>query len=728
MNGKRFFGTTVAVIVTLAFLAGLAQAEAPAPAPMGTAFIYQGRLKSGDSAYNGACDFKYTLWNDSSGGSQVGTVQTLTSVAVTDGYFTVVLDFGSGRFNGDARWLDISVRCPAGSATYTQLTPRQPLTPAPYALWAAGAPWSGLSGVPAGFADGVDNDTTYSAGTGLALSGSSFSVATGYRLPQSCSGGQIAKWNGSAWICAADDTGGGGAGWSLTGNAGTTPGTNYLGTSDNKALELKVNGQRVLRLEPNAGGPNLIGGYSGNTLSAGLSSVTIAGGGEGGGLQNRVTGQRGTVGGGADNLAGRSGTVGGGFGNEAGEEAAVAGGLGNNATGLYSAVAGGNTNTASGVGAAVGGGWSNEASGFRAAVGGGTDNTASGQEAIVGGGASNAAGGQQATVAGGSSNIAPGLCTTVGGGAGNSATADAATVAGGSTNLASGTESTIAGGWGNKATSFLGTVGGGDHNTVSGKAATIGGGSSNTASGEDATVGGGIGNQAGGPRATVGGGYYSQAGGNAATVPGGANNSAGGAYSLAAGAAANASHVGAFVWSSATATDSWGDRTFTARSHGGARFYTAAGTATGVQLAAGGTSWGSISDRAAKENFSAVDTTQLLEVLAGLPVQSWKLKAQPAEMRHVGPVAQEFNGRFTYLFGEVENPVYINTMDAVGVSLAAVQGLYERSWQQSARIEALEAENAALRAENVSQQAQLDDLAARLAALEAQVTGEEAAP
>jgi len=56
--------------------------------------------------------------------------------------------------------LQIAIRCPAGSGNYTTLTPRQPLTATPYALYSQVAPWGGLSGVPAGFADGVDNDTT----------------------------------------------------------------------------------------------------------------------------------------------------------------------------------------------------------------------------------------------------------------------------------------------------------------------------------------------------------------------------------------------------------------------------------------------------------------------------------------------------------------------------------------------------------------------------------------
>ena len=63
--------------------------------------------------------------------------------------------------------------------------------------------------------------------------------------------------------------------WKLGGNAGTTPGTNFLGTTDNKALELKVNGQRTLRLEPNSFSPNLIGGSSANAVLAGAAGATI---------------------------------------------------------------------------------------------------------------------------------------------------------------------------------------------------------------------------------------------------------------------------------------------------------------------------------------------------------------------------------------------------------------------------------------------------------------------
>ena len=77
-------------------------------------------------------------------------------------------------------WLSVAVRCP-DNGDYTPLSPRQPVTPAPYALYAVqagAAPWSGLTGVPAGFADNTDNDTTYTNGFGLGLAGTTFRVLT----------------------------------------------------------------------------------------------------------------------------------------------------------------------------------------------------------------------------------------------------------------------------------------------------------------------------------------------------------------------------------------------------------------------------------------------------------------------------------------------------------------------------------------------------------------------
>lgn len=118
-------------------------AAAMAQAPLSTSFSYQGRLEDAAAPANGAYDFIFRLYDASSGGLQVGSTLTLNDRPVTDGLFTALLDFGSSPFGGDARWLDIQVRPGASTGAYSLLTPRQPLTAAPYALYALSGPGSG---------------------------------------------------------------------------------------------------------------------------------------------------------------------------------------------------------------------------------------------------------------------------------------------------------------------------------------------------------------------------------------------------------------------------------------------------------------------------------------------------------------------------------------------------------------------------------------------------------
>jgi len=148
MKGKWTFIGSLLAVALLALAVGSGQAQGPQPpapgvepqgeagilASLGTAFTYQGQLKSGSNPVNGTCDFQFALYDAASGGTSLGT-QTKTGVSVTNGLFTIPdLDFGAGAFQGDARWLQIAVRCPAGSGSYTTLAPRQALTATPYAL------------------------------------------------------------------------------------------------------------------------------------------------------------------------------------------------------------------------------------------------------------------------------------------------------------------------------------------------------------------------------------------------------------------------------------------------------------------------------------------------------------------------------------------------------------------------------------------------------------------
>ena len=99
-------------------------------AAMDTAFTYQGQLRQDGQAVNGACDFEFRLWDAASDGAQVGSTAGVNALPVSGGLFNASLDFGAGAFNGEARWLEVSTRCPAGSGSFTGLG-RQPQAPAP---------------------------------------------------------------------------------------------------------------------------------------------------------------------------------------------------------------------------------------------------------------------------------------------------------------------------------------------------------------------------------------------------------------------------------------------------------------------------------------------------------------------------------------------------------------------------------------------------------------------
>jgi hypothetical protein len=168
----------LAVVVSLTYAQGPgSRGEGSAQAsPVGTAFTYQGQLRKDGEPVNRTCDFEFRLYDAVSLGNQIGIAQT-ESITVANGLFTVNLDFGD-VFTGTARWLGVKVMCvQLGDTQYADLG-RQELTATPYALYALGARWSGLTGVPAGFADGVDDDTTYTNGFGLGLSGTTFNVVT----------------------------------------------------------------------------------------------------------------------------------------------------------------------------------------------------------------------------------------------------------------------------------------------------------------------------------------------------------------------------------------------------------------------------------------------------------------------------------------------------------------------------------------------------------------------
>ena len=720
----------------------------------GTAFTYQGQLMDAGAPANGLYDIRAGLYDTSRGGALISALDTNAAVAVSNGLFTITLDFGD-VFTGAPCWLQIGVRTNGSGADFTPLSPRQELTPAPYAIFAEAANAAGLTGtIPMASLSGA-----YGAALDLTNAGNSFAG------------------NGAGLTNVNAVTLGGLASssfWDITGNAGTSPAIgNFVGTTDSNPLELRVSGTRALRLEPTAndsnhsGIVNVTGGAAVNFVGSGIYGGTIAGGGAnnyfGSPLSNSVIADFGTVGGGSGNIAGGSDNY---------YSTALLG---------YSTVGGGVSNLASGTGSFVGGG----------GYGAGTfeGNIASGDASVVGGGLGNVASGGQdgfTTVGGGWGNTASYSYATVAGGVGNSAELNDATVGGGARNTASGFEATVAGGYQNLASLEGSTVAGGSYNTASGAGygfsavgggynnnagdyATVGGGVSNSATGNGSFIGGGgytsggfSGNVASGEASVVGGGLGNTASGASSVVPGGAFNKAQGAGSFAAGFDAQALHDDCFVWSDGEGSSYYSsDRVnqfkiqagggmvldvsgssglkpaafrINSTSTNGSALYIIQGsvdstagfanTGTGDLIRGwSGPSAGTLafrvandgtvyvkgvaltSDRKAKENFTPLNAQTLLAQVAALPITQWNYKDDSCQTRHIGPVAQDFHAAFG-LNGADDK--HISTVDEGGVALAAIQGLNQK----------VESENSALRAENA-------ELKHRLEALEKIVLGQQ---
>ncbi len=474
-------------------------------APLGSAFTYQGRLTEGGQPAGGEYDLRFALYDADAGGNQSGLAVTNENVWVTNGVFTTALDFGTNTFNGQALWLEIAVRPGASPDAFTNVTPRQAITATPYALRALSFSGVLTDGQLAGTYGGAVNFSNAASRFNGSFSGNGGGLTNL----------SAASLTGPVPVAALSNV------WRVGGNAGTIVANNFLGTTDNQSLELRVNNARALRLQPDASpqnAPNIIGGSPVNTIAPGIVGATIAGGGsadyEGNGA--------------APNTVGLSyGTVGGGVGNATtGVGATIGGGYNNTSIGFFATVAGGGVNVANGDYAFVGGGLFNQATSTVATVAGGRNNRALGIYSSVGGGTNVQALGGFSTASGGKDNLALVSYSTVGGGLGNTSSSSYATVGGGNGNVSSGSSSTIAGGIGNLSSGGAATVGGGNGNESSGVWATVGGGLRNLGSASYSTVGGGGDNQATVTYATVGGGEFNRARGAHATVAGGWNNEA----------------------------------------------------------------------------------------------------------------------------------------------------------------------------------------------------------
>ncbi|PYJ54750.1 MAG: hypothetical protein DME24_25880 [Verrucomicrobia bacterium] len=459
---------------------------------------------------------------------------------------------------------------------------------------------------------------------------------------------------------------GAGSFWQSGGNSGTTPGVNFLGTTDNQPLELNVQGQRALRVEPatnSARGyaPNIIGGYVSNSVAPGVIGATIAGGGRfdvfGENLSHRITAHHGTIGGGDRNTVN-------------GEDGTIAGGGGNTVSGGYSFIGGGLFNTI-------------QTGANYATIGGGSGNTIQ-------------TGADYGTISGGWGNASSGPYATLGGGDRNISSGNIATVGGGSLNTSSGNYSTVGGGAGNRASGYVATVGGGQGNTSSGQDAIVPGGFNNNAAGDYSFA---AGNQA---KANHQGAFV-WADSTSADFASTAMNQflirAAGGVGIGTNSPATQLHVlsakqtvaiidGSSIggtWLGLGNSSTGGQRwsiisSGSGNGEGAGRliFFTSQGNSRKMMLDGAGnlTINGTLaqgSDRNIKTAFEPVDAGAVLEQVTKLPVMKWAY-TNDASVRHLGPMAQDFYASF----GVGADDQHIADIDESGVALAAIQGLNQK--------------------------------------------------
>lgn len=410
----------------------------------------------------------------------------------------------------------------------------------------------------------------------------------------------------------------------------------------------------------------LLGDFS--VICGGLNNAIVSGGG--GATQHFLgAGQNNMITGGANCglVAGASNTL-------SGLQTFLGAGTGNICTGTNSFLGAGNLNHVSALDAGILAGSSNTVTGDYSAIGAGQSNTVTGTLSGIFCGLSNTIGLNNGScfIGAGSSNIIPaginqtnsvivaGQSNTISGTGSNSA-------------IVAGQHNTISG---NALNSFIGS---GFYNVCASGYSCIVSGSGNTLPGQQFFASGilsGIGNSVNDSMSSVLGGQFNQifSGANSAILSGsGCQIFA--SFGLAAGHSAVVTNTGSFVWADSTSaifTDSTAN-SFNARASGG--FYLSSNSTGTINLRVppGGNSWISLSDKSYKTHAQSVDTVGILSTLNTVPINTWNLVGQNDSIIHIGPYAGDFNSAFGY----GEDPMYINQMDAIGVLMASVQGLYQ---------------------------------------------------
>lgn len=272
---RRHFLLVIFILLTVGLNTAMAQS---------TGFTYQGKLNDINQPANGNYDLEFKLFTALTGGTQDGTSRQVMNVAVSNGTFTVLIDFGAGAFPGADRFLEIGVR-PAGGPSFTTLTPRQQVTLTPYAIKSASAD-------QASFAINATTATNATQLGGVAANQfvqTNDSRLTDARSPLPNSTNYVQNSATQQPTSNFNVSGNGTAGGTMSGNI------------LNATTQFNLGNNRILS---NAGASNLFGGVSaGNANTTGTSNTFF---GQSAGSLNSVGNQNTFFG----NLAGAANTTG----------------------------------------------------------------------------------------------------------------------------------------------------------------------------------------------------------------------------------------------------------------------------------------------------------------------------------------------------------------------------------------------------------------------------------
>ncbi|MFO1303334.1 MAG: tail fiber domain-containing protein [Burkholderiales bacterium] len=546
-----------------------------------------------------------------------------------------------------------------------------------------------------------------SVATGAGLTGGpitsigTINLATTQLLPTvACSANQIAKWNGGAWICAADANSGGtvtsvGSGTGLTGGPITSSGTLSIAAAfqlpqsctNGQVPKSNGSGGWTCATDANSGGTvtsitagnGLTGGTitTSGTIAVDPASTTLTNnffkqGGNAFGVLAGATAVLGTADNNAIDIRANGNRV---MRYEPGNLAPnIIGGHPSNSVASFDTqtIAGGGQPGATcwnGLTGTFDGSCANQTTGSNATISGGYANTA-GFDASVGGGYANSAY-TFATVAGGAENMAFGIYATVPGGIGNVASGSASFAAGSRAKTQTPGPSPVI----HDGTFVWADSSGFDFNTVANRefAARATGGVRFVT----AVDGGGT------PTRTV------RINTNGELEMGSVTRQMLNLYGPAAYGIGVQSGTLYFRTDTSPVGQSFGFSWYRGGTHSDSANAPGAGGTELMRLATNGTLYvtggtvGTLSDRAAKQDFAQIDAGGVLERVLRMPVAEWSYKSNPS-VRHIGPTSQDFRAAFAVGDDDARS---IATVDAQGVALAAIQGL-------NAKLEAKVAEQA----------------------------------